>query len=278
MAQSMMGNLILLAALLIGTAMPARAQDVTVYNCDACTMSQMETLAKQKGLGTTYIYNLKNNIIVGFEKYREDSVPGVWTIVADTFIPEQWMVDQFIGVRDFYVANGNSLNTGLSASVASEGGDSVNAFDVTLSSVDRNRVADALAASPRIQAVAVLSSFGRVIRLAGIVTPDVPVTVKVNFPDGSSGIFKFNWDLKRWEYVKNTAIDSNGNSIPESESDFTNGGTSEGNFDFTRPGGNLRDVEDWIARATAAGVKLVGTGTRYACVKAGSLDTVCTSY
>lgn len=251
------------------------AQDVKVHPCNACSDAQMEAVATSKGVGIKYIYDLSSAVIVGYEVTREDYVAGQWTLVASPFVPESWMVSQYLGVQQFYNQSGNSLHGTMAAAVPSAAGDSVNAYDVTGSSVDRNRVTDSLANNPKLVFTSVMASFGRAIRLSGIVTPDVALTTTVNFPDGSRVIYKFNWDTKKWEYVEGTAVDSNGNSIPESPSDFVNGAVGRGEFDFSRPGGNLNDIQDWINRASAAGITVVGNGVRYACVTANGI-TSCT--
>lgn len=120
-----------------------------------------------------------------------------------------------------------------------------------------------------------MASVGRAIKLAGLVTPDVPLTVTVNFPDGSSVVYQFNWNLKRFEYVPGTARDSNGNNIPESLSDFVNGGVGRGEFDFSRSGPDSRDLENFLERAMSLGVKVIGNGVRIGCVTTTS-GTVCT--
>lgn len=251
----------------------AIAQDVKAFPCSGCSDAQMEAVATSKGLGIKYVYDLNSAAIIGYEVTREDFRPGQWTLVASPFLPDSWIVDQYIGIHQFYSENGNSLHGALVSGVISTAGNTINAYDVTGSSVDRNRVSESLANSPRMIFTSVMASFGRAIRLSGLVTPDVALTVNVNFPDGSTVIYKFNWDTKKWEYVAGTAVDSNGNTIPESPSDFVNGGIGRGEFDFSRPGGNLRDLENWINRAAASGVTIIGNGVRYACVVVGGVTT-----
>lgn len=232
----------------------------------------MEKVAASRGVGIRYVYNLSAGLIVGYEVSREDFYAGAWTNVASPFEPEAWIIDQYLGFNEFYAGNGGSLHGALSAAVASDDGDSVGAFDVTGSSAARNRVSDKLADSwPGF--LAGFASVGRAVRLAGLVTPDVALTITVNFPDGSNVVYKYNWDIKRWEYVPGTARDSNGNNVPESLGDFVNGGVGYGEFDFSRPDLGTRDLENWINRAGALGVRIVGSGVRYGCVTSGGITT-----
>ena len=173
------------------------------------------------------------------------------------------MLDEYAAILAFYRGNGNSLHGPVTASASSVNGGSVNAYDVVGSSQDRNRVSDVLANNPRMIFTSVMSSYGRVIRLANIATPDVPLTVAVTFPDNSHVVYQFNWATKKWEYVANSAVDSHGNSIPETAIDFTNGGAG-GSYNFSGVG-NPNDVEDFINRANAAGVS-ISRGIAWVCV------------
>lgn len=122
----------------------ALAQDITVYPCDGCTADKMEKVAASKGFGIRYVYNLSAGLIVGYQVSREDLNAGAWSLVADPFEPESWIIDQYLGFNEFYANNGGSLHGVLSAAVASDQGGSVGAIDVITSGVDRNRVSDKL--------------------------------------------------------------------------------------------------------------------------------------
>ena len=261
-------RLILFALLLLPGF--AAAQDVVVWPCNGCTTQQMKNLAIQKGLGEQYVYNLSGGVLVGYSVTREE-----WGTVAVGFPPADWMIDQYALVHQYYLNNGKSLASKVSAAPTSATGGSVNGYDVVGSSLDRNRVTNAIASNPRLIFTSTMASYGRVIRLAGIATPDAALTVKVTFPDGSTVIYKFNWNTKQWEYLPKSAIDSHGNSIPETASDFTNGGVGA-NFDFSGPG-NPNDVNDFIQRAAAAGVTITGN-TRWACSAAGGNSFRCVPY
>lgn len=253
----------------------AHAQDISAYPCNGCNDVEMESLAVSKGLGFKHIYNLPDGIIVRYIVVKaESSTSGSYDLVAEPTIPDDWVLQEFVAIHNFYKSSGNSLDGIVAASANSETGGSVNAYDVTGSSVDRNRVSDALAAHPGMIFTSVMASFGRAIRLAGIVTPDVALTATVNFPDGSRVVYKFNWDTKKWEYVKGTGVDSNGNSVPESPNDFVNGAVGSGVFDFTRPGGNPNDARDFINRAEAAGVSITD-GVRFACTRVNGGSLTC---
>lgn len=235
----------------------AAAQDVVVWPCDGCTAQQMKNRAIQKGVGEQYVYNLSGGVLVGYSVTQEE-----WGLFAVGFPPPKWMIDQYALLHQYYLNNGKSLASKITASATSATGGSVNGYDVVGSSQDRNRVANAVASNPKLIFTSTMASYGRVIRLAGIATPDAALTTKVTFPDGSTVIYKFNWNTKQWEYLPKSAIDSHGNSIPETAADFTNSGVGA-TFDFTGPG-NPNDVNDFIQRAAAAGVTITGN-TRWAC-------------
>lgn len=199
---------------------------------------------------------------------------------ATAFTPQSWIIDQFSGMRQFYIDSGNDLNGVIAKSAPSESGGFVNGYDVVGSGVDRNRVSDAIANDPRFIFTSTMASFGRALRLGGIVTPDVALTVTVSFPDNSNVIYsnviyQFNWDTKKWEYVEDSARDSHNNSIPESRNDFVNGGVGSGEFDFS--GGSSSDFEDFLRRASAYGISVTGGRDRIGCVQVASGQIHCSA-
>jgi len=254
---------VILAALLLffGFTGHAAAQDVKAVPCNGCSSQQIKSIAKTAGNGDHYYYNLSGGTFVGYYVEKLDTQGNQY--IAVPIQPEQWMLDEWAAILVFYRGNGNSLHGPVTASASSVGGGSVNAYDVVGSSQDRNRVSDALANNPRMIFTSVMSSYGRVIRLANVATPDVDLTVTVNFPDGSHAVYKFNWNTKKWEYVADSAVDSHGNSIPETATDFSNNGAG-GSFSFTGPG-NSNDVNDFISRAHSAGVSITN-GIAWVCV------------
>lgn len=255
------------------TSYYASAQDVRAWPCNGCSDAQMESLAIQKGIGFRHVYNLNRGIIVNYLVERLDIPQG--PMQATPFLTEDWITDQYIGIHDFYVDNGNGLHGVTAKSAQSESDGSVNGYDVVGSGVDRNRVSDAIANDPRFIFTSIMASFGRAIRLAGIVTPDVALSVTVNFPDGSNAVYQFNWDTKKWGYAEGTARDSNNNSIPESRDDFVNGGVGTGEFDFT--GGNTNDFDDFLRRASSYGITVTGGRGRIACVQVGTGQIHCSA-
>lgn len=268
----------LLAIVLVGLFIPgfASAQDVRAWPCNDCSNRQMKNVAISKGTGYHYVYSMTDGLIARYEVTREELVPGQLTYFAYLQEPEQWVVDQFAGIHQYYLDNNNSFISAMAASPQSASGGYVNGYDVVGSSQDRNRVSNAIGNSPKMVFTSVMASFGRAIRLSGIATPDVDLTVKVDFPDGSKVIYKFNWNTKQWEYVPKSAVDSHGNNIPETASDFTNNGAGA-NYDFSGPG-NPNDINDFIVRAGLAGVTVTNSAVRLACTQAGDGGYVCHPY
>lgn len=252
------------------------AQDIEATRCDGCTASQMQNVALQQGLGIRYVYNLPGGVIVGYWVTDEDIYLGQYVRMAVPVMPEGWILDQFAAIHQFYLDNGGSLTAALSNATPAASGGHVNAYDVVGSSKDRNAVVNDLHDNPRLVFTSVFASFGRAIKLTGLVSPDPDLTVKAMFPDGSYAYFKFNWDTKEWEYVSKSAVDSHGNSIPETPEDFTNGGAG-GSYDFSGPG-NPNDVNDFLHRAWQAGVPVHGGGIRWGCTSAGGGPAACFPY
>lgn len=266
----------LLALILFGSLqLTAQAQDIRAFPCNNCTDTDMESVAVSKGVGIKYVYDLSGGFLSGYHVTREDLQPGQWTLVASPFEPESWMLEQYALLHQFYLTNGNALHGREAVSAQAESGGHVNGYDVTGSSVDRNRVSDYLGGNFTTVFASVMGSFGRAIRLGGILTPDVQLTVQVLFPDGSKAIYKFNWDTKKWEYVPKSAVDSNGNSIPESPEDLVNGTVGSGEFDFNRPGGNPNDLGDFLNRAAGMGIPIIDPTRRMACTNAGGGAYTC---
>lgn len=221
---------------------------------------------------------MQNGVIIKFLVERLDTPQR--PIVATVYDPEAWVIDQFAAIYQFYLENGNSLDGRISIILASSsvGGtskrvvvnnenDKVNSYDIVESSIDRNRLADVLAADPKLIFTSVMSSFGRVVRLEGLATPEIALTVTVELFDRSTVVYKFNYDTKKWEYVADSAKDSNNNSVPESRDDFVNGEVGSAEFDFR--GGNGNDFEDFVRRASAYGIRIVGGRGIVTCVSVG---------
>lgn len=258
-------SLVLIALILLGTIGEASAQDVTAWQCEGCTAQQMKNLAQSKGAGPQYIYSLSGGVLAAYQVEMLD-LPGGWTPKAFNAQPEDWMLDQFAVILDFYEANGNSTH-GMASVNASSSGESINAYSVVNSSQDRNTIATALTNNQSVRAFSVLISAARLVRLSNIATPNLPLTVTTNFPDGSKAIFQFNWDTKKWEYVSGSAVDSHGNKVPETADDFSNNGVGA-TYNFSGPG-NPNDINDFIQRAHMAGVS-IGNGIAWVCVGSGS--------
>lgn len=268
----------LVAAAVLCFAGSVAAQDVSTLACENCTASQMENLAIERGVGMHYIHSMERGVIVKYWVTEEDFGRGQHVRLAHLVQPEDWVLDQFALLHQFYLDNGRSLTASLRSSKARSTGGTINAYHVVGSSRDRNAVVNELHDNPRLVFTSVFASFGRAIKLANVVTPDPALTVKTMFPDGSHAYFRFNWDTKRWEYVPKSAVDSHGNSIPETADDFTNNGVGA-TYDF-RGAGNERDVQDFLQRARGAGVRIEGgTGARrWACTVADNGVPKCIAY
>lgn len=274
------GSWLLLAGIMISgvSSRTALAQDVVAQACNGCTDTQMESAALSSGAGFHYVYNLPQAFIARYYVGREDTGDGQWSLMAMPAVPEQWVLDQFVQIHQFYLANGNSLDARYAAPpIASLTGDSINAYDVVSSSASRNAVSQHLS-TRFISLIAGGASVARIVRLDGIIAPSVPMTVNVSFPDGSRAIYRFNWDTKQWEYLPGSAVDSHGNSVPEKAADFVNGDAGYAEFDFRNPSGNVNDQSDWINRAIAAGISVTtptSSRLRWSCVKVGDKGWSC---
>lgn len=270
------------ALFVVGLFSPeAIAQDVIAYPCDGCSSVTYKSKALQRGAGTHYFYNTSGKAVVAYEVFAPDEAnPSI--LRAAYREPASWIVEEYAALLHYYESNGNSWtgtdivsitqqSTSASQSFesnyssAAAAGETVDAYDVVRYSSYRNQVATHLANDPRMVFTSVMASFGRAIRLAGVVTPDVSLNVHVSFPDGSKAIYRFNWNTKVWEYVKGSAVDSSGNNIPENLSQVIGGG---GGYTFTNNG----DLQDWYTLITSYGVQ-VGGGLGSPMVCAGSATT-----
>ena len=145
----------------------------------------------------------------------------------------------------------------------------VNAYDVVNSSSARNRVSAYLGNHPYFIFTAQMASRGKVLKLKGIFSPNIDLSTFVDFPDGGLVVYEFNYDTWIWEYVEGSAIDSHGNSIPESEADYVNSESGYGEFHFSHPQGNANDINSFIHRAHMAGIPVTGSrGRRLICGRA----------
>lgn len=260
----------------------AAAGNVKAWPCNGCSNAQMANVATSASTGLPrtgrkYVYNMNSGVIKSYYVSEEsDGAPGQKFYVAMPTAPEGWVSHQFGLLHQFYVNNGGSFTATISvdanspsalrmniASPSATGG-YVNAYDVVNSSQVRNQVANEIASNAFMSFTSAMATLGKAIQLQ---TPGgsmsggaTALTVVVEFPDDSRAIYVFDWDQKNWDYMPDSAIDSHGNTIPETIEDFSNSG---GRYDFSGPG-NPNDISDFLYRARQAGVRITD-GTRWAC-------------
>ena len=249
--------------------MPALAQDAIAYPCFLCTDAQMSSEARSHGDGTRYVYSLGERI-VGFHVQGSS---------ASAFVPDQFVQDQFWSLYNLYIESEGLMNVtipvdipeseaGIASPVvapsikarqsqfAMSGDGSINAYDVVRSSQARNLLDQRLKENPRLAFTAAAASLGRAIKFENLSSGAAKLSAEAKFPDGSRVVLIFNYDTKKWEYAKGTAVDSNNNTIPDSPLDFVNGDSGFAEFGFDS--GYSSDVTDFIYRANMMGIPVSG--------------------
>lgn len=201
-------------------------------SCSSCTASQMQSLAASKGKGTWYVYNLPaatiNQYVVSCEP-----IAGGYSCYADLGTVPTAINNWFNTYYGLWLGNGKreSFSAAATVTVLSPGvggpvnaqGNHVddgytNAYDTLVSSSQNNFVISLLN-NPSTYS-------GAYATLVGLLAPtDVPVikvdkiqaVVVVTFHDKSHRTYQFDKILDTYAPVANTAVDSAGNTIPESK-------------------------------------------------------------
>lgn len=247
---------------------PVLAQDAIGYPCFLCSDAQMSQTAVQQGSGVRYVYSMGERI-VGY------NVQGA---SASPFTPDQFVQDQFWAQYNLWLQTNGTMQATIAINVPESsisatnigpgilrskrsvnlqtGSGYVNAYDVTLSSQVRNNINNAIMNDPWMVFTQTMSAAGRVLKLEFLTGAQTQLTTYATFPDGSRSIFRWNWDLKRWEYVPGTSVDSNQNTIPETKLDFVNGEVGHGDFVFRD--WQDSDLHDFLYRAEFNQIPVTG--------------------
>lgn len=249
--------------------------------CNGCSSQAMAEAAKSRLLqmpvgSSIYVHSMTTGEVNKYTIFAErDLIPGQIVYFAEPLPVEQWAIDFVADLHDAWLLSGGTMKFSFTASV--QGELPTSAFEVVGSTSARNAISDHLGGSwPG--ALAGFASVGRLINPVNwFRSPDVKLTIVVHFPDGSKATFEYNFDFKSWEYVEDSAIDSNNNIIPETVLDFSGGDGNSREFNFS--GGSSSDLTNFLQRAALLGIPITGpsSGRIIACVTAGGVTT-CTVY
>lgn len=258
----------------IAAASSAQASAVAVP-CNACTAVEARQVARNKGLGIHYVYDFLNETLRKYEVYVErDLVPGQYTTFVDELPVEAGNANYFtmlvVAKHDFGTISSIVVPITIAPGDTSPGGmdlGALNAGDILRSTQNRNALFDfinaqqnaifsrALPSNTSANLVGLLQSLDKVFTQGELLN----VTIKLTFSDGSRITLTLG-DGGTVTIVPRTAIDKDGNSIPDanvvdfaSEFTFSSGGSRD-NFvsvaklwgiSFSNPGGSLKFSCTW---------------------------------
>lgn len=263
--------------LLLAVTRESDASPIYAAECDGCSTQQKMQLALgvlQDGeVDEIYVYSLAP---FGLTRYAVEVEMGIHLPIP---LPNEPQVQGFFNaLHEFYVANGNSLTIQWRADIGLEG--------VGASAISSSTSQEAVGIYEFVQTPALHLRANNQLRwsfssaqatlfsaLNNFSLPhlrfDRDIFVRVELHDGHV-YMKYNYGLRFFEVLPETARDSSGNKVPLKRSDFVvNGNTTIYIFDGPKGGA---DYINFIHQAWLAGVPINGAGgagSSIACVEAG---------
>ncbi len=246
--------------------------ETKAWRCDACSDSQMQTVARGRGVGTTYVYDLQTGSAVKYSVTLDresgqlvaeaiSTEPAVASFVAD--ISELW--------QQSGLAPGIYLPAGQDPTLAT-----LVAFDYFTSSPSRNIINDWISQQywDHVQrelreaslidklrdSIQSLQTDTGPIQVNFQLQNDARLVITVIFPDGSQMKFIVDKNSLNPRYIDGSARDGNNNSIPDAATTDNDLAT-----DFLFPAGDKgeADFERFFDILRRRGVPIVrGQGTR----------------
>jgi len=199
------------------------------FSCSGCTPAQMQSLAASKGNGTWYVYNLTTNVINQYVVSCEPIAGGL-SCYADLGTVPTGIANTFATYHSLWIGNhqSESFSSTVNINVPSGGplngqGMAVddgftNAYDTLQFSKFNNAILNMLNnPSTYSGATAQITQILEGVDVPGIKLDKLSSTVTVIFHDKSKRTYQFDKNLNTYKEVANSAIDSAGNTIPESK-------------------------------------------------------------
>lgn len=267
MSPRKMIRVFLLIVMLLVPSLTAFSASAATVRCDNCSASQMEAAARARNVlyEPTYVVDVPGNRVVKyFLEQERDLIPGqIVTLVID--VPAEAEVAAF--VNEVHQASKNGEVSGqfwpdhLPRSVIDDMTDpakhnNLQAYMIgTWYDLSQRFLTFLQGANP----------------VQGFNPSAFSLTLTVKYADGSKSTYRYDPASKKWERVKGSERDSNGNHVPLSASDFTGEGGAERRFNFE--GGNQQDLINFLQRASQHGIRIIGTTgrLRFACATVGGV-------
>lgn len=256
-------------AFAIGMAIFSAAQaQIVTTDCTSCSIGQIEALAIPCGQGYSYItdfaapklYKVCFTIDVN-DAYRPPRKEKDYYWAQ----PESWAMQLFQAYENVYLDNGHvraaSAHVRINIPARFPQGDNgyMNAYDVVSAPANMTALSDYLSTGsitrtyiegqPDTAAAAHIADLLNAISVNGLIKINgFPVSFIMDFNDGSHITVQYNATTGYWEAVPGTAIDANGNPLPESQSMAGNNGQSYGfdgrnSYDFGNFESRLRNLQ-----------------------------------
>lgn len=199
--------------------------DNVIHSCNGCSSAQVDHVAATLGKGDHYIYDLTGNILYRFDVECEPSVGGITCYPTDT-VPDASVAASFGNYHGLWIQNLRREDFTQSLQYFKGSGDPrnqlgqsvddgfINAFD-TIYEANLSPLVTADLADP--------NSYSGLLSLVISASQNLPtgdyegfnLTVTVHFHDGSSRVYQKAPHSSLFEPVPNTALDSQGNRLPE---------------------------------------------------------------
>lgn len=245
-------------------SMPSSSQPIYMLQCDGCSMQQMGQLVSDTiqydGVPFDYdfyVYSLSPFVAQRFGVERELGFNLTYPLATDSQFSV--FLDALQGLAE---SNGNSLefyldmrtDAGSASGFRIFSDSKVGVYDYLRSPAIQSQVSDRVNqgfAGAQAAWLAILSSF-----TSPVLNFERSVTARIVFKDGVAYV-KYNFDTRQFEFIPNSARDSNGNTIPMTAADFADGGYKQ--YYFEGPGG-AQDLANFLYQAQLLGIPVVGGG------------------